>query len=115
MALTKVQILLLRACKAKDPIKRLYLTYRRFYSADTVENSNFFYWNIVKLLEDAQKEAGLVPSARELVQAICFMHPGLKTDTLLQDCVWAYIHKVRFYNRKYLPKEVYPKLHAPFV
>ena len=111
MALTNVEILLIRACKSKDPMKRLLLTYRRFYLADTVEDSKHFYWNIAKLLHEAISKAGICPSALEMIQTIAFMHPNLKTDNLLKDCVWTYVNKVRYHNRMYLPVEVYPKLH----
>lgn len=110
MALTKVQILLIRACKAKEPIQCIRSIHRHYFV--NLEDYSVPSYIMLMLLADAFKEANVNFSGYELTKHLLFQNPDMRVDNILEESLKAHISHVRFMNKHNLPASIYPKLHG---
>lgn len=108
MALTKVQILLIRACKAKEPIQRIRSIHRHYFV--NIENYSVPEYIMLQLLADAFKEANIPFSGYELTKFLLFQNPDLRVDNIIKESLKAHIGHIRFMNKRMLPASIYPKI-----
>lgn len=108
MALTKVQILLIRACKAREPIQRIRSIHRHYFV--NLEDYSVPEYIMLQLLADAIKEANVPFSGYELTKFLLFQNPDLSVDNIIKESLKAHVSHIRFMSKYNLPASIYPKI-----
>jgi len=111
MSLTKLEMLIIRACKSQDPIKRLTSVYRRFYNFGVTDREDVSPHVADILGQVVDKYFPILPSrvARELLSNDIWY----RYDSPTEKCVRMFMNRIRFERVDMCPEGmIWPKKYS---